>query len=260
MNERWDVNETMIEKYLRACSDFVRDNELFNNFKQDSRYTAVLEHVSKEESELYISEMKLRTIVTDDVLESVKENDKYGSPTLVDYEQFGKVSPSTIRYLKNSLDIVNQFGQDFSGGNILEIGGGYGGLCKVLSSFVEFDNYYLVDLPEASRFSKKYLDHFDSIKNKITYMNTDNISPVDNLDLVISNYAFSECTRKFQKIYYDSFIKNAKRFYMVYNNFTENNIDVGEFVDMACSDFIVTIQAEDRTTHKNYILYGTKIQ
>lgn len=258
MNDTWDVNETMIDLYIQSCKDFVLNDSSFDNFKRDSRYTPVLEHVSEEESLLYISEMKSKELITDSVLNSVKENDKYGSPNLINYDQFGLLSPSTIRYVKSSLDILNYFGVDSNYKSILEIGGGYGGLCKVFTSFVDFTKYSLIDLPEPSKLSKKYLDHFDDIKNKIKYISTENIRVVKNIDLVISNYSFSECTEKYQKLYYEKIIKNCKKFYMIYNNFTENNINVDDFISLAFDDFEIYVEYEERPTHTNYILYGTK--
>lgn len=252
MKEMWDVDQNCIDLYIESCKDFVLNDDKFNNFKQDSRYTPVLEHVQKEESLSYISEMKSKELITEKILKSIKENDKYGSPTLFNYEEFGLISPTTIRYIKNSLDILDYFGSDINYNNILEIGGGYGGLCKVFSSFNNFNSYTLVDLPEPSKLSQKYLNNFDNIKNKIKYINTENLISFENLDLVISNYAFSECTKKYQEIYYETIIKNSQRFYITHNT----NVD--DFISLAFDDFTIYVEYETRPTHENYILYGTK--
>ena len=50
---------------------------------------------------------------------------------------------------------------------IVEVGGGYGGLCKVLSTVCEFDEYILIDLPEVSALQRKYIDQFPDIKDKV---------------------------------------------------------------------------------------------
>lgn len=259
MSKSWDVNQNMIDNYLTACKEFVEDNSKFNTFKQDPRYTPVLEHVTKEQSDVYISKLKSKDLITKSVLTSVKQNDKYGSPTTYNYDFFEEISPTTIRYIKNSLDILDHFGKDVEYKKVLEIGGGYGGLCKVFSSFVNFEEYYLIDLPEVSALSKKYLDKFRSIKTKISYINTESLVPIDNLDLVISNYAFSECDVKYQNIYYDTFIKNSKRFYMVYNNFTTNNLNGEQFIKMASNDFSIHVESEVFPPHTNQIIYGTKL-
>lgn len=258
MNDKWDVNQSMIDLYLEACSDFVENDDKFNSFKQDSRYTPVLEHVSHEESLTYLNEMKSRELLTQEILESVKENDEYGTPTTYEYDGLGTLSPSTIRYLKNSLDILDYFGSDISYDNIVEIGGGYGGLCKVFTSFVNFKKYTLFDLPEASRLSQKYLSKFEPLKNKVIFKDTDNVNQLRKVDLTISNYAFSECARQYQEEYYNKVIKSSSKFYIIYNSFTQNNIGPDEFLNIVSDSFDVHIEKEIRPTHSNLILYGTK--
>jgi len=258
MTEKWAIDKTAIQKYIESCNDFVKNDDLFDTFKQDSRYTPILEHVGKEESELLISEMKSKELLTNDILESIKENDRYGSPTVFNYSSFGTISPSSLRYTKNCLDILTYLGDKIKFKNVLEIGGGYGGLCKVFSSFVNFSNYYLVDLPEVSELSKKYLNKFDKIKDKINYITTENIIEVGKLDLVISNYAFSECSAECQQKYYDLMISNSKSFYMVYNNFTIGNLNSEAFIELASKDFNITVEDEIRSTHNNCIIYGIK--
>ena len=258
MNDKWDVNQSMIDLYLEACNDFVDNDDKFNTFKQDSRYTPVLEHVSREESLTYITEMKSKERLTEAILEYVRENDKYGTPVTYDYDGLGTLSPSTIRYLKNCLDILDYFGTDGSYNNIVEIGGGYGGLCKVFTSFVNFKKYTLFDLPEASKLSQKYLSKFECLKNKVTFRDTNSINQLRKVDLLISNYAFSECSRKYQEEYYNKVIKNASRFYIIYNAFTQNNIGPDEFLELVRETFDVHVEKEDRPSHSNFILYGTK--
>lgn len=258
MNDKWDVNQSMIDLYLEACSDFVENDDKFDSFKRDSRYTPVLEHVSKDESLTYINEMKSKELLTQEVLESVKENDKYGTPVTYEYDGLGELSPSTIRYLKNSLDILDYFGSDASYDNIVEIGGGYGGLCKVFTSFVNFKKYTLFDLPEASKLSQKYLSKFESLRGKVTFRDTDNVNQLRKVDLAISNYAFSECSSKYQEEYYNKVIKGAGKFYIIYNAFTQNNIGPDEFLNLARETFDVYVEKEIRPTHSNLILYGIR--
>lgn len=255
MNDFWDVNPTMIENYLQACRDFVNNDNLFDNFKRDSRYTPVLEHLTEADGNLYYDEMKHKELLSEELLKSVKENDSCGNPILFNHSVLGTISPTTTRYLKNSLDIFSQFKQTKK---VLEIGGGYGGLCKVFGAVNKFSYYYLVDFSEVLELSKKYLSQFSAIKNKIYYIPTDSLRDVSNLDLVISNYAFSECSKETQLHYYERFIKNSKNFYLVYNNFTENNMNSQEFIELASKDFQIEIETEIRPPHTVHILYGKR--
>ena len=72
-------------------------------------------------------------------------------------------------------------------------------LCKVMSSFIKFDQYLLLDLEECNLLSRRYL----SIFNLPTLSHrAEEIDEIDeNFDLLISNYALSECDRETQMMY-----------------------------------------------------------
>ena len=257
MNDyEWNVPYNDIIGYLKVCEESSKNQEKFNNFKQEPLYKPILEHISKEESDLFISEMKNVHSITEDELSLFKENDIYGNPEIQKYGFFGEISPSTIRHIKNTLDIRDYFGNDIK--NIVEIGGGYGGLCKTMQVLFDFDNYILIDLPEVNMLSKKYLSNFEILLNKVDQYSPDQISSIENTDLVISNYAFSECDMKLQKFYYDKIIANAKCFYMVYNNIAPYNMNSNKFKEYCSKDFDLFVEEEIRPTRTNYIFYGRK--
>jgi putative sugar O-methyltransferase len=253
----WNVPQSCIFDYLNACKSFVEDDNKFNNFKQDSRYKVILEHVSLDESNQFISEMKNLEILTEDQIEKFKENDIYGNPEIFEYEKFGNISPSTIRYIKNTLDIFNHFSSE-NIKDIVEIGGGYGGLCKTMSVLFDYDNYVIIDLPEVSKLSKKYISNFLPLKDKVQQLNFNELDVIENIDLVISNYAFSECSLDIQKKYYNDVIRNSNKFYLVYNNITPGNMNSDQFFNYASKDFNIEVEEEIRTYFTNYIFYGTK--
>ena len=256
-NYEWNVYSNHIIDYVNACEEFVADDSKFENFKQDSRYKVILEHISKEESDLFISEMKNVDSLTKKQLKEFRENDLYGNPELYEYEFFGNMSPSTIRYIKNTLDIFNFVGnKDIK--NIVEIGGGYGGLCKTMNVIFDYDNYVLLDLPEAKKLSKKYTDKFSKLNGKVLQLSLDELDEIENIDLVISNYAFSECSYSAQMKYYDDVISNSEYFYMVYNNITPDNMNSNNFFDFASRKFDIVTEQEVRPSHTNYIYYATR--
>ena len=86
---------------------------------------------------------------------------------------------------------------------IVEIGGGYGGLClflKSLSSFfgVSIDSYILYDIPEIERLQSKYLQYHEI-----------QITPKEEICsgyFLISNYAFSELPKDIRKAYEEEVI------------------------------------------------------
>ena len=202
--------------------------------------------------------MKNANSLTIEQLKEFRENDLYGNPELYEYEFFGNMSPNTIRYIKNTLDIFN-FVSNKDIKNIVEIGGGYGGLCKTMNVIFDYDNYILLDLPEANKLSKKYTDKFSKLNGKVSQLSLDELDEIENIDLVISNYAFSECSHSAQMKYYDDVISNSKYFYMVYNNITGGNMNSNNFFDFASRKFNILTEEEIRSGHKNYIYYATTI-
>ena len=135
----WMLQDEAANPYLDACQYAAKSNEFFKRFKNHPAYTHVLEHVSYEEGKKYLKEIDIDYL---DKLQEIKQNDSIGQPHTHEYPSVGTISPTTIRYIKNTSDIVNKFGTSFN--SIVEIGGGYGGLCKVMSSFVKFDQYLLL--------------------------------------------------------------------------------------------------------------------
>ena len=190
-------------------------------------------------------------------LDGFKENDKYGTPDIHEFDNLGKVSPTTVRYIKNTFDIVNRFGTDI--GNIVEIGGGYGGLCKVLSNVIYFSNYLIFDLEEPNMLSTKYLSKFDELKDRVQSLTLEELDEIDGIDLLISNYAFSEVSLDVQEEYYEKVIKKTKRIYMVFNPISSKNLKFSDFVDRLTSDgFDVEYQCEhEESENCNKILYAS---
>ena len=159
----WTLQDSAVMPYLEVCHAAAVNTDYFNNFKSIGAYRHVLEHVSQEEGQLYLEEIE---IDYEEKLDEIKKNDTIGNPVTFDYPNVGTMSPTTIRYIKNVSDIINKFGADMK--SIVEVGGGYGGLCKVLSSFIDFDNYLLIDLEECNELSRKYLSEFN-LPSSVSY-------------------------------------------------------------------------------------------
>jgi putative sugar O-methyltransferase len=192
-----------------------------------------------------------------DNLESLKDNDLYGTPNIREYELDGKnfrMSPSTIRYIKNSIDIINYFGSDIK--TIAEIGGGYGGLCKTMDVFYNFTKYFIFDLPGVNKLSSKYVSMFN-MQNKVISDVLDNAN-IESIDLCISNYAFSELSREVQQKYIDKVIKKSKYFYIIDNHFSSGLYQTPGFTYdellKELSEF--KIETEDEISYGNKIYYG----
>ena len=150
-----------------------------------------------------------------------------------------------MRYVKNSLDII-----DLCSGieikKIVEVGGGYGGLCKTLSVLCEFEKYIQVDLPEAIKVQEKYLKFFPEVFSKLEFVPCNELKNIENVDLFISNYALSELNIESKIV-----IKNIKIVYITYNS----TIDYNLFVDMLKNHgFNFKSEYQDYGYHNNIII------
>ena len=216
MSDTWTLQDEAVDPYLQVCRLAAQSSDYFNTFKSHPAYRHVLEHVSEDEGQKYLDEIQIDYM---DKLDEVKQNDSLGGPVTYDYDKVGNISATTLRYIKNTSDIITKFGNSFD--SIVEIGGGYGGLCKVLSSFIKFEQYLLLDLEECNLLSRKYLSLFTlpTISHR-----AEEIDQIDeNFDLLISNYALSECNRETQMMYIEKFVKKSNKFYIMHNNFHADN-------------------------------------
>lgn len=247
--------------YAYAAFEAALSDEAFANFKQNPHYQQVLEHMSKEDGQKILDYIAgLGNPIVNSWINKLSQNlhinDQFGSPTLVSYDKgyhFKRVSPSTLRYLKVMIDLETM-GLLHSGYKIVEIGGGYGGQATVLWDWNNSLEFTMIDLKEAVALQRKYL------RNTIPNAKVDYISPKETeflreskFDLVISNYAFSECTREIQIQYIQDVIKNCKHGYITWNFISEqhgvNSISIDEFKSLV--PFNVQIMEEKPTTNFN---------
>ena len=199
------------KKYLNVCRESVINEDMFNKFKQHPDYRSILEHVSYEQGLLYLDEINKDNPELLRILPKFVQNDSIGNPLVYYYSQLDCViSPTTLRYIKVLSDLRKTFG-DLQGMNIVEIGVGYGGQCKIISDLFKFKSYTLIDLPDPCELAKKCLN-----KYKVSNVNIWN-GELNYYDLCISNYAFTEISRNYQEIYKQQFIDRSDRGYITCN-------------------------------------------
>ena len=200
--------------YPLLCEQAASDDAIFAHFKRNPAYRRILEHVSYKIGRKYLDIIADENPQLLDLLEKFRENDKYGDPITYDFSNIGNFSPTTLRYAKVLSDLIKEFGS-LEKLKIIEIGGGYGGQCKIISDVFKFSSYSLVDLYPCLKLSKKYLDKL-GLKN-VNYWTINDLPENQDYDLIISNYAFSECTKTIQEIYLEKIINKSLRGYMTCN-------------------------------------------
>lgn len=219
------------DAYPVICYMASRHEHIFKNFRQNDVYNQILEHVSQTQGQDYLDVINknMQVKFTDDEWDNFCDNDLYGSPKMYSYkinERNIILSPTTIRYAKVLQDIVTLFdvGKIKS---IAEIGIGYAGQCRLLTSYINsLDNYSLFDLPEVLELAKKYLGKFGKdTADKVKFVDGTHIDAEENYDFVISNYAFSELVRSVQDIYLNKVILRSKAGYMTWNTLSCDELD-----------------------------------
>ena len=196
----WEVDDTNIgQNYLAFCKAAVEDTTLFNGFKTHPHYTPILSHVSKVQGQKYLEE------IDSDLLQYKHINDVYGRPTLHTYNSY-EIDPTSLRYIKIVSDIRKFLGTDL--GSVLEIGGGYGGLCLFIRSILEVTSYSIKDNKSVIPLVEKYL------KLHKLELNTEQSK---NYDTVVSTFAWDELEFD-EREYYLHIMKESKRGYLVAKN------------------------------------------
>ncbi len=212
------------KNYVESIEQALINPKIFNNFKNNKEYNGVLEHVSEEQGRIYLREILNNKNANKVPWESVLLNDILGSPTTFYYDLpigFTYVSPTTLRYIKFSLDVIEFLGTVTKPLNIIEIGGGYGGFCKIFLDIctefkINIKLYTIFDLDAPSKLQKKYLEILPHGPGKIVTgtLNTNNI--LDSYDLLLAFYSYSELSEEVRQMYSD-IIKKSDNGFMCWN-------------------------------------------
>jgi hypothetical protein len=207
-------NLIVILNYIDVCVKATQDEDIFKSFKRRPDYTLVLEHVGYEFGLDYLAEIEKCSPYLLDYIPYFITNDTVGNPTKYWYKDLNEnISPTTLRYIKVFGDLMNLFG-GLDNMDIVEIGGGYGGQCKIIHDIAKPHSYTIIDLPEVLLLAEKYLNKFNILD--VQYVSISELRK-GKYDLCISNYAFTEIERKYQDIYVKNVIKGSDRGYITCN-------------------------------------------
>lgn len=220
---QWSQVDSNIENnYLDACFMAAKNDKDFENFRRDSSYGVILEggsfQIGMERFERLSSSGGLDWLNAN--LEEFKKNDNFGNPLKWNFEfHESPLSSSVINYANDAFEIANLIGISKIQ-KIVEIGGGYGGLCRILSSVVSFDQYILIDQPQPLALAKKYLDSYPHLANKISYISSfdkEKIKKLSDIDLFIACNSIAELNEREQEFYNNYIILKSDLSYIVYN-------------------------------------------
>jgi len=243
-------------EYKNICKLAVENYEIFSTFKQKPSYKEILEHVSYEDGLKYLNYIKKYSdIIYKKIKTDFISNDEIGSPVKYEYPDIGNISPTTLRYVKTLVDFTKIFG-NFNNKKIIEIGCGYGGQCLILNKMFNNIDYTIIDLDEPSALTKKYLNEHNINIKILPIDEVDN--NIEEYDLVISTYAYSEICKDLQVSYYNNIIEKCKHGYFILNfisdAFNINSLTKNELINLF-NKKINFIDEYPKTHPNNIVMY-----
>ena len=239
--------------YPSFCKKASEDDKLFNSFRSHPVFDSIVDVINDEDGKRfckYLKDKYPRSLVE---IEEYRKNDSIGSPRVYEYDDFGVISPSTLRYVNILFHIEELFGNlnDF---NIVELGIGYGGQSRLINKSFNTSSYSFIDLPEVLGLAKRYLSNFP-LSLDLFFYHYENLK-IKQYDLFISNYAFTELRRDLQDFYLENVILKSDRGYMIYND-----INPKDFNSLKKDDLVKLIPNSKvlpevpLTSEKNCIIY-----
>ena len=253
----WEgANDEILNAYATACLKASEDDEFFASFKKDEGYRPILEGGPLLLFNTYLGHIREHSMDTTffENLEKFRINDSLGNPDLYLDNEIGKFSPTTLKFSHNTIDIlefINDHGDINSVKNIVEIGGGYGGLCLILSGFIDFDTYTHIDIPEACKLVERYVSEFPQLEGKVKTIPCNELdeNSFDQIDLAIAVNSVNECTRETQLKYFSDIFAKSKLGYLIRNPDTaprgeDHRVTIGSLGDNFLGDDTGRVEQE----------------
>jgi hypothetical protein len=211
----------MYDRYTDFVARIVDNSPL--NFKSDPNYTYMLEHT--DEYMLGMAQEQARILVdsgisVNDIKEFVVKNDSVGYPVKRAVFPDLKCSPTSVRYCYHSVMALRHFKKFSDDIDVVEVGGGYGGLCLAFHYFaakigVNIKSYTIVDLEDPQNLQKRYLSEFGIAPSFVpasTYGRG-----VSQGSYLVANYSFSEFDAETRTSYQKILFPNIIHGFMAWN-------------------------------------------
>jgi hypothetical protein len=222
----------MYDAYTNYIKSFINEDIRTWTFKSSPEYRIILEHCTEEHGNQYIAAIQERFGELYErnkglLVDICRANDIYGNTIKCDFANFTTCSPSNLRYILHSFLVLSYMKACMlKNVDIIEIGGGYGGLCFFLHKLaglfeITIDSYSIFDLEEPSLLQKKYLEGLGIVAN-MNFLHIDSVKNLKKNSFLVSNYAFSEISMDLQKRYTAD----------VLNPYTSHGFLAWNFIDM----------------------------
>ena len=149
----YPLDDDGYKPYENVVSDQIKMSINDMNFKSNPVYCGVLEHVNQGYGYQYLECIAREFPESLDKLKKfLNLNDKHGQPIKYDFatqdQQHYHCSPTSFRYFYQALLVLKHIKElGLNSVDIVEIGGGYGGLCLALHYLsTDINSYSICDL------------------------------------------------------------------------------------------------------------------
>lgn len=224
----------MYKEWEIICNDIV--NNKLVDWKTNKKTTYMLEHLGKSFADIYLENLIINGFDTGLIRLLSSMNDSIGCPYKENFLFNINASPSNIRYISQSVDIINHLKSknlDLNNISIVEVGAGYGGLCLILNMLcltmnITIKNYYIYDLKSTQNLQKYFLNNFPFITN-VVWKNSETFGEDLNTNenfFLISNYCISEIQDEYRIKYLNNLLPKIKGAYMAWNWGSKNELPV----------------------------------
>lgn len=218
--------------HIPVCNAAITDINIYNTFRSDNTYRIIVDHCPTYVAIRAIKLMENHPLFTKEILTNIQKNDLYGGPIKDNFSsqlsyfnlESYDFSPSTLLYFFQALNILDWFSTKKGGKvSIIEIGGGYGGLCRVIMILAPYYSlevdYAIVDLDEVLKLQEKWL--LDIGINNIKFVPYSKLKQA-KADLCISIYAIGEFPPSIVDEYIEKVLKFCDHLYIWWNGPEEN--------------------------------------
>lgn len=194
-------------------------------FKASPTYRAILEHVSPEIGNKFLEAIETKSRISRAALRAYcNRNDSLGKPQLYPFGPDFEASPSSLRYVYHAHLILSHAKQlGLAAINMLEIGGGYGGLYLALDMFsslydITVMSYTIVDLPEVLELQRQVAAAL-KVATPLTLLpsTTFGADYAHRDAFLTSNYCFSTLPKELQKKYQEILFPKVAHGFIAWN-------------------------------------------
>lgn len=183
----WQLPPDYITAYLAACKLAATDDEAFATFRSEPHISTIIENTPQWWADKAMAAMGM-------------------TPTMVRYWY-------TVDLIERLIGIMR--------GVVVEIGGGYGGMCRVISERWELDDYIIYDLPEVTLLQKRYLKQYG-----VDFSPAQVSDQTYGVRLCISWCAWSELSYDLRVEYAEKVISRCDHFFICSNYNKKEDLEI----------------------------------